>query len=54
MAGRTEGSNEHSGSINVGTFLVSSSRRTVFISEMAASMWEHMKPDERWVYEEQA
>jgi hypothetical protein len=25
----------------------------IFI-EMAVSMWERMKPDERWVYEEQA
>jgi hypothetical protein len=25
-----------------------------FISEMAASMWEHMTPDERWMYEGQA
>jgi hypothetical protein len=25
-----------------------------FISEMAASMLEHMNPDERWEYEEQA
>jgi hypothetical protein len=29
-------------------------RGAAFISEMAASIWEHMKPDERWVYEEQA
>jgi protein maelstrom len=29
-------------------------RGTAFINEMAASMWEHMKPDERRVYEEQA
>jgi hypothetical protein len=25
-----------------------------FISKMAATIWEHMKPDERWVYEQQA
>jgi hypothetical protein len=25
-----------------------------FISDMAASIWELIKPDERWVYEEQA
>ncbi|PNF31828.1 hypothetical protein B7P43_G09258 [Cryptotermes secundus] len=29
-------------------------RGAAFISEMAASMWEHMTPDERWGYEEQA
>jgi hypothetical protein len=29
-------------------------RGAAFISEMAASMWEHMKPEERWKYEEQA
>lgn len=29
-------------------------RGAAFISEMAASIWEHMNPDERWVYEEQA
>jgi anti-sigma factor ChrR (cupin superfamily) len=29
-------------------------RGAAFISEMAAPMWEHMKQDERWVYEEQA
>jgi hypothetical protein len=29
-------------------------RGAAFISEMAVSIWEHMKPDERSVYEEQA
>jgi hypothetical protein len=29
-------------------------RGDAFISEMAPSMWEHMTPDERCVYEEQA
>ncbi|XP_033611708.1 protein maelstrom homolog [Cryptotermes secundus] len=29
-------------------------RGAPFISEMAASMWEHMAADERWGYEEQA
>jgi hypothetical protein len=29
-------------------------RGSAFISEMAASVWEHIQPDERWVYENQA